>query len=161
MTELPRDVTPSAREIIEALGLKPHPEGGWYAETFRDESAAPRGHSTESTTCSKPDSARTGTASRTRRRSGISMPVTRWLSPRGLDPSLMHRRAGLLVRTVRNGTTGMDTPARCLGNTKLGVTNPPGRRVHLRLERLVCINPADGLSIRSITRRTPTAQRTP
>lgn len=46
MTELPRDVTPSAREIIEALGLKPHPEGGWYAETFRDESAAPRGHST-------------------------------------------------------------------------------------------------------------------
>ncbi|MEZ5920113.1 MAG: cupin domain-containing protein [Parvularculaceae bacterium] len=26
-----------ADTIINALGLKPHPEGGWYAETFRDE----------------------------------------------------------------------------------------------------------------------------
>ena len=25
-----------AAGIIAALGLKPHPEGGWYAETFRD-----------------------------------------------------------------------------------------------------------------------------
>ncbi|TIM63461.1 MAG: cupin domain-containing protein, partial [Mesorhizobium sp.] len=25
----------SSAEIIAALGLKPHPEGGWYAETFR------------------------------------------------------------------------------------------------------------------------------
>ena len=24
------------REIIRMLDLKPHPEGGWYAETFRD-----------------------------------------------------------------------------------------------------------------------------
>lgn len=24
-----------AREIIETLGLAPHPEGGWYAETWR------------------------------------------------------------------------------------------------------------------------------
>ncbi len=24
-------------EIIETLGLAPHPEGGWYRETFRDE----------------------------------------------------------------------------------------------------------------------------
>jgi predicted cupin superfamily sugar epimerase len=23
-------------DIIESLGLKPHPEGGWYAETYRD-----------------------------------------------------------------------------------------------------------------------------
>lgn len=27
----------SAREIIEALGLEPHPEGGWYRETWRAE----------------------------------------------------------------------------------------------------------------------------
>jgi len=26
----------TAEEIIAALGLKPHPEGGFYAETFRD-----------------------------------------------------------------------------------------------------------------------------
>lgn len=25
-----------AREIIRLLEMKPHPEGGWYAETFRD-----------------------------------------------------------------------------------------------------------------------------
>ncbi|RKQ94218.1 cupin domain-containing protein [Maricaulis maris] len=29
---LPED----ARRIIETLGLQPHPEGGWYAETLRD-----------------------------------------------------------------------------------------------------------------------------
>jgi uncharacterized protein len=27
---------PAADEIIAALGLAPHPEGGWYRETFRD-----------------------------------------------------------------------------------------------------------------------------
>lgn len=26
-----------AREIIDTLGLQPHPEGGWYAETWRAE----------------------------------------------------------------------------------------------------------------------------
>jgi len=31
----------SADEIIGALGLAPHPEGGWYRETFRD--ATPEG----------------------------------------------------------------------------------------------------------------------
>ena len=36
----------SAAEIIETLGLKPHPEGGWYAETFRDGAGGARGHST-------------------------------------------------------------------------------------------------------------------
>ena len=36
----------AARRIIEALAMQPHPEGGWYVETFRDEAAAPRGHST-------------------------------------------------------------------------------------------------------------------
>src|SRR4051794_29581762 len=30
-----------ADTVIEALGLQPHPEGGWYAETWRD--AAPAG----------------------------------------------------------------------------------------------------------------------
>lgn len=29
----------SASEIIKILGLQRHPEGGWYAETFRDETA--------------------------------------------------------------------------------------------------------------------------
>ncbi len=27
--------TMDAREVIERLGLRPHPEGGWYAETWR------------------------------------------------------------------------------------------------------------------------------
>jgi uncharacterized protein len=31
----------TAEEVIEALGLEPHPEGGWYAETWR--SPAPPG----------------------------------------------------------------------------------------------------------------------
>jgi predicted cupin superfamily sugar epimerase len=26
----------SADELVAALGLQPHPEGGWYVETFRD-----------------------------------------------------------------------------------------------------------------------------
>ena len=29
-----------ARRVIEALGLQPHPEGGWFRETFRDEAGA-------------------------------------------------------------------------------------------------------------------------
>lgn len=32
--------------IITALGLQPHPEGGHYAETFRDAAEGGRGHST-------------------------------------------------------------------------------------------------------------------
>lgn len=37
----------SARAIIAALELAPHPEGGWFRETFRDNAAAGgRGHST-------------------------------------------------------------------------------------------------------------------
>lgn len=36
----------SAAEITAILGLKPHPEGGWYAETFRDGAGGARGHST-------------------------------------------------------------------------------------------------------------------
>jgi hypothetical protein len=32
----------SARDIIDKLGLAPHPEGGWYVQTFRDE-AGPDG----------------------------------------------------------------------------------------------------------------------
>ena len=31
-----RDIAVSAQEIIERLGLQPHPEGGHYRETFRD-----------------------------------------------------------------------------------------------------------------------------
>ncbi|MEL6793550.1 MAG: cupin domain-containing protein [Pseudomonadota bacterium] len=29
-----------AREIIDLLGLEPHPEGGWYRETWRADAAA-------------------------------------------------------------------------------------------------------------------------
>lgn len=40
----------AAAEIIATLGLEPHPEGGWFRETFRDnQPAGPpngRGHST-------------------------------------------------------------------------------------------------------------------
>jgi len=36
----------SSAEIIAILGMKPHPEGGWYAETFRDAAEDGRGHST-------------------------------------------------------------------------------------------------------------------
>jgi predicted cupin superfamily sugar epimerase len=34
-------VTPSARNVIEALDMQAHPEGGWYSETWR--AAAPDG----------------------------------------------------------------------------------------------------------------------
>ena len=33
-------------EIIAALGMRPHPEGGWYVETFRDAPHGGRGYST-------------------------------------------------------------------------------------------------------------------
>lgn len=36
----------SARGIIDALGMQPHPEGGYYVETFRDAPESGRGHST-------------------------------------------------------------------------------------------------------------------
>jgi uncharacterized protein len=35
-----------AKEIIAALGMMPHPEGGWYVETFRDAPEGGRGCST-------------------------------------------------------------------------------------------------------------------
>ena len=36
-----------ASDIISALGLQPHPEGGWYIQTFKDEAGADgRAHST-------------------------------------------------------------------------------------------------------------------
>lgn len=36
----------TAAEIVAALGMERHPEGGWYVETFRDAAGGPRGHST-------------------------------------------------------------------------------------------------------------------
>ena len=33
-------------EIVARLGMRRHPEGGWYAETFRDAPDGGRGHST-------------------------------------------------------------------------------------------------------------------
>ncbi len=35
---------PAAAALVDALGLAPHPEGGWFAETFRDV-AGPDGRS--------------------------------------------------------------------------------------------------------------------
>jgi uncharacterized protein len=35
-----------AKDIIKALGMQRHPEGGWYIETFRDANGGPRGSST-------------------------------------------------------------------------------------------------------------------
>lgn len=37
---------PSAAAIIAALNLEPHPEGGFYRQTFRDPNGGERGHST-------------------------------------------------------------------------------------------------------------------
>ena len=33
-------------DIIRELGMQPHPEGGWYIQTFRDSPDEARGHST-------------------------------------------------------------------------------------------------------------------
>ncbi|WFR94900.1 cupin domain-containing protein [Rhizobium tumorigenes] len=33
-------------DIIRELGMQPHPEGGWYVQTFRDSTGEARGHST-------------------------------------------------------------------------------------------------------------------
>lgn len=37
---------PDPETIIATLGMKPHPEGGHYVETFRDPAGGERGHST-------------------------------------------------------------------------------------------------------------------
>lgn len=36
-----RDTSLPARQICAALALHPHPEGGWYRETYRHEPASP------------------------------------------------------------------------------------------------------------------------
>jgi predicted cupin superfamily sugar epimerase len=36
----------SPDQIIQALSMQPHPEGGWYVQTFRDGNGGDRGHST-------------------------------------------------------------------------------------------------------------------
>lgn len=35
-----------ANEIVEILGMAPHPEGGWFVQTFKDSEGGTRGHST-------------------------------------------------------------------------------------------------------------------
>ena len=40
------DVPAAAREIIERFELEPHPEGGWFRQTFRDEGPGGVVHST-------------------------------------------------------------------------------------------------------------------
>ena len=39
-------MTLTARSVIEVLALEPHPEGGWYRETFRDRPDRGRAKST-------------------------------------------------------------------------------------------------------------------
>ena len=41
---------PSANDIIARLELRPHPEGGYYRETFRDTRADPTGRSSSTAT---------------------------------------------------------------------------------------------------------------
>ncbi|QCJ00223.1 cupin domain-containing protein [Agrobacterium larrymoorei] len=36
----------TASDLIAALNLEPHPEGGFYRQTFRDKNGGERGHST-------------------------------------------------------------------------------------------------------------------
>jgi len=36
----------NAKDIVAALKMQPHPEGGWYVETLRDNPNGGRGHST-------------------------------------------------------------------------------------------------------------------
>jgi predicted cupin superfamily sugar epimerase len=40
---MPVDPTLSADDIVELLKMQPHPEGGFYAETFRDDVTDPQG----------------------------------------------------------------------------------------------------------------------
>ncbi len=48
MTDVDRYHTLTAREVIEALSLKPHPEGGYYLETYRDEATYANGRAASS-----------------------------------------------------------------------------------------------------------------
>jgi predicted cupin superfamily sugar epimerase len=41
-----QSISPEALALIEELELQPHPEGGWYRQTFRDSDAGSRGAST-------------------------------------------------------------------------------------------------------------------
>jgi len=40
------DPLSTVRDIVKTLGMQPHPEGGWFVETFRDDAAGGRGRST-------------------------------------------------------------------------------------------------------------------
>ncbi len=40
------ETTITADDIIRELAMQPHPEGGWYIQTFRDSDDETRGHST-------------------------------------------------------------------------------------------------------------------
>ena len=46
ISEMSADSRLDADSIIKMLDLKPHPEGGWYTETYRDPDGGERGHST-------------------------------------------------------------------------------------------------------------------
>lgn len=41
---LDKNLEPS--DIVDILGMEPHPEGGWYVQTFRDREGGSRGNST-------------------------------------------------------------------------------------------------------------------
>ena len=88
--------TTAAATVIERFGLRAHPEGGWYAETWRADAATASGRPrARSSTCSRPASDPTGTASM-RRRSGSTRPATRssCASGRGDGTAVVTHRLG-------------------------------------------------------------------
>ena len=89
-----------AAEIIAALGMIRHPEGGWYAETLGTMGAATTGTLAgeairpRSIFCSSAVTCRHGTASRTLQRSGTSTPVHRSKSASSMRRGYGFLRAG-------------------------------------------------------------------
>ena len=66
----------TAAELIDRLALGPHPEGGWYRETWRAPAASgERASATAILFCSRPAAGRTGTGS-TPPNCGSGMPAT-------------------------------------------------------------------------------------
>lgn len=83
----------TAAAIIETLGLRRHPEGGWYAETFRDVEGGHAVIRRRSTICSNAAIARIGIASGMPSRSGTTTPARRSNS-RSPSPAGRHRATG-------------------------------------------------------------------
>src|SRR5262249_3341112 len=116
--------SPTAPEIISALGLKPHPEGGHYRETFRDpRQVEGRPASTailfllasgERSHWHRIDAVEVwhyyGRAAQARSvpaGEGPQRPGASRREPRSLDIDRLHRRTRFLIRRIRNGAWGL------------------------------------------------------